>query len=321
MAAALHTRLTLYVDDATLETVSYVGTLVADHVKSVSAFAAGIIDAGMQFSDKKNVCTASRAFIARKITKQVSMFKINPARDVVSLGTAFAAGTRRTTKKAKARLRAFLNRRRRYKALSRAKVSAARVLRTGSTCALTYGNRPLGVSDSLLLAQRRAVGAAACTNHCGAELNISLVIADDWNGHSADPAFEAHMGVALMWSLAIFDHRVNIEDAHFLIASTLNRLAGKTTWAKVFGPAAAIIVTLRCIGWSVLSATEWETDLERPVNLRLLSPALVQSLVREAVQRWRWKQVAIKLPALDNPGGLAGAWVAPFATFLRVRIV
>ena len=172
VAVALHTRLTLYVDDATLETVGCVFSLVADHAKSVVAFAAGIIDAGMQFSDKKNVCTASRASIAREIVRQVSIIKIRPARDVVSLGTAFAAGTRRTTKKIKARLRAFLNRRTRFKALSRAKVSAARVLRTGGPDALTYGNRPLGVSDSLLLAQRGAVVAAACTNHCGAELNI-----------------------------------------------------------------------------------------------------------------------------------------------------
>ena len=61
---------------------------------------------------------------------------------------------------------------------------------------------------------------------------------------------------------------------------------------------------------------QWETDLGMPVNLRLLSPALVQSLVREAVQRWRWKQVAIKLPALVNPGGLAGAWIAPIRSVL-----
>ena len=39
------------------------------------------------------------------------------------------------------------------------------------------------------------------------------------------------------------------------------------------------------IGWFVIIATERETDLERRINLRLLSPALVQSLVREAVQR------------------------------------
>ena len=44
VAAALHTRLTLYVDDATLETVGFGGALVDDHVRSVSAFAAGIID-------------------------------------------------------------------------------------------------------------------------------------------------------------------------------------------------------------------------------------------------------------------------------------
>ena len=316
VAAALHTRLTLYVDDATLETVGFGGALVDDHVRSVSAFAAGIIDVGMQFSDKKNVCTASRHAIASEITKRVSLVRIKCVRDVVSLGTAFAAGTRRTTMKAKARLRAFLCRRRRFKALSRAKVSAARVLRTGGTCALTYGNRPLGVSDSLLLAQRRAVAAAACINHCGADLNVSLVIADDWNGHSADPAFEAHAGVAIMWSLAIFEHWVDIEDARFLIASTLKRLAGKMTWARVFGPAAAIIVTLKRIGWTVHSATEWISDLGMPINLELLSPALVQSLVCEAVQRWRWKQVAVKLPALENPGGHAGAWIAPIRNVL-----
>ena len=270
----------------------------------------------MQFSDKKNVCTASRHAIAREITKRVSMVKIKPARDVVSVGSAFAAGTRRTTMKAKARLRAFLCRRRRFKALSRAKVSAARVLRTGGTCALTYGNRPLvfPIPFSWHSAGRLRPPLASTT--AGPISTFSLIIADDWNGHSADPAFEAHAGVALMWSLAIFEHWVDIEDAHLLIASTLKRLAGKTTWARVFGPAAAIIVTLRRIGWTVHSATEWETDLRRPVNLRLLSPALVQSLVREAVQRWRWKQVAMKLPALDNPGGLAGAWIAPIRNVL-----
>ena len=86
--------------------------------------------------------------------------------------------------------------------------------------------------------------------------------------------------------------------------------------AKVFGPAEAIIVTLRRIGWFVISATEWETDHGRRINLRLLSPALVQSLVREAVQCWRWRQVAMTLPALGNPGGLAGAWVAPIRSVL-----
>ena len=85
VATALRTRLTLYVDDATLETVGCVGTLVTDHVRSVSAFASGIIDVGMQFSDKENVCTASRRVIAREITKRVSLVKIKPARDVVSL--------------------------------------------------------------------------------------------------------------------------------------------------------------------------------------------------------------------------------------------
>ena len=130
------------------------------------------------------------------------------------------------------RLRAFLNRRRRFKALSRAKVSVARVLRTGGTCALTYGNRPLGVSDSLLLAQRRAVAAAACTNHCRPSLVFpwSLLML----GMSTRPIQLSRRmwGVAIMWSLAIFERWVNIEDAQFLIASSLDRLAGKMAWPR-----------------------------------------------------------------------------------------
>ena len=317
VAAALHTRLTLYVDDATLETVGFGGALVDDHVRSVSAFAGqASLMLACSFRTKRMFAPLRVTPSPVKSPNGSPWSESNVFVMLCLLGTAFAAGTRRTTMKVKARLRAFLRRRRRFKALSRAKVSAARVLRTGGTCALTYGNRPLGVSDSLLLAQRRAVAAAACINHCGADLNVSLVIADDWNGHSADPAFEAHAGVAIMWSLAIFEHWVDIEDARFLIASTLKRLAGKMTWARVFGPAAAIIVTLKRIGWTVHSATEWISDLGMPINLELLSPALVQSLVCEAVQRWRWKQVAVKLPALENPGGHAGAWIAPIRNVL-----
>ena len=120
-----------------------------------------------------------------------------------------------------------------------------------------------------------------------------------------------------MWSLAIFEHWVDVEDAHFLIASTLKRLAGKMTWARVFlGLLQPSSLHSGALDGPFSVLTEWETDLGRLVNLRLLSPALVQSLVREAVQRWRWKQVAMKLPALDNPGGLAGAWVAPIRSVL-----
>ena len=75
-------------------------------------------------------------------------------------------------------------------------------------------------------------------------------------------------------------------------------------------------LTLKRIGWTVHSATEWISDFGMPINLELLSPAVVQSLVCEAVQRWRWKQVAVKLPALENPGGHAGAWIAPIRNVL-----
>ena len=56
-------------------------------------------------------------------------------------------------------------------------------------------------------------------------------------GIQADPAFEAHAGVALVWSLAIFEHWVDIEDAHLSHCQHSQEVSGQddvdqSFWAR-----------------------------------------------------------------------------------------
>ena len=104
------------------------------------------------------------------------------------------------------RLGAFVNRRAKFKRLRAAGVRTDRLLRTGGISAMTFGQRALGVSDAVLLQHCRASAACACVSTAGANLDLSLLLADGTSNGAADPAFEAHVGVVHHWALAVWEN-------------------------------------------------------------------------------------------------------------------
>ena len=86
-------------------------------------------------------------------------FNVNNSQRQKSLGGALGVGKVRNARVARTRLKAFRARKERFRVLRRA-VGAARtdlVLRTGGVAGLVYGQANTGVSDSMLMDQRRAV--------------------------------------------------------------------------------------------------------------------------------------------------------------------
>ena len=71
---------------------------------------------------------------------------------------------------------------------------------------MTFGQKALGVSDSVLLQQRRASAACTSVHSCGANLDLSLALADGKSSGAADPAFEAPTGVIHSWALAVWEN-------------------------------------------------------------------------------------------------------------------
>ena len=74
----------------------------------------------------------------------------------------------------------------------------------------------------------------------------------------------------------------------------------KNTWAKVKGPAAAMVASCRRLGWTVISSTELRTDQGETLDLLLDSPAAVKLEVVRAVKRWRWRNVEANMPQLKE---------------------
>ena len=100
-----------------------------------------------------------------------------------------------------------------------------------------------------------------------------MMLADGTKTGKADPAFAAHVEVVQHWAQAIWNQWL----ATPLLQNSLNHARAKVAaspqpWRVVYGPAAALICTLERIGWTIISATELESDVGRKFDLAIDPP-------------------------------------------------
>ena len=112
----------------------------------------------------------------------------------------------------------------------------------------------VGVADGTLRDQRRVAAAvsAPAAGTCGQNLDTALMIADGGPSGRADPTFDAHDLPIGQWAEAVWLKWLPQRSLLMLVASAKVRLVGAArVWAKVFGPAAAMVATCARIGWTV----------------------------------------------------------------------
>ena len=170
------------------------------------------------------ICASSDK-VARGIRGKLSGITVKVAGRAVSLGSGIGGGTRRNVRQLGKRLKAFKARIPRFKALRRCGVRTDRLLRTGGTAALTFGQKGPGVANSMLLAQRRAAVAMTCDKPCGADLDLSLIIADGGSPGAADPAFE-RVGVIHFWGMVVWERWAPVKLLQVAISDAMKRLRG-----------------------------------------------------------------------------------------------
>ena len=85
------------------------------------------------------------------------------------------------------------------------------------------------------------------------------------------------------------------------------------------GLAAAMVVSCRRLGWTVVSSTELRTDQGEALDLLVDPPAAVKLEVARAVKRWRWRNVEAKMPHLKKGGSGAGALMEPISKLLKSK--
>lgn len=130
-------------------------------------------------------------------------FGVKYTKAVKALGVGMAGGTRRAVHINRKRYHAFKVRVRGLRWRKKAGFDPVRMLRTGGTASMTYG-QVQGVSNTMLDRQRHAVAAAGAPGDGPGRQNmdLALTLMDAPHG-KCDPAHQAHAGPIGGWAKAI----------------------------------------------------------------------------------------------------------------------
>ena len=166
-------------------------------------------------------------------------------RKACSLGVGLAGGTFHASHAFRQRLRKFRMRLPRFAAARRLAINTAKLLRTGGMAGVTYGEASVGVSPSLLHAQRVAAARALGDRTTGGDLDLTLAIADGAKGGLADPAFQAHLQPIVTWTHAAWAGWMPRPEMTRMAAWAMQRLStSQRPWTSVCGPATAAAATM-----------------------------------------------------------------------------
>ena len=135
-----------------------------------------------------------------------------------------------------------------------------------------------------------------------------------------DPSFAAHRGAILAWAKAAWSSncpKVRLQLAQAMTAAKAKQDKAVSPWATVHGPAGATLASLRRLGWTVDTATNWTTDEGLEVEITEgIGPRTLKKLIDESVVRWQLKQLAKheELAPLCQNGGIAVSTRPPIWT-------
>ena len=148
---------------------------------------------------------------------------------------------------------------------------------------MTYGQGVMGVPDSVLLAQRRIAASAVASSTTGKNLDLLLATSDATGGNtSADPAFAAHTMVIGLWAGSIWAAWFPRAEVQATVAKAQAELAAaERPWARVRGPAAALIATTARLQWQVIDANTLIDDEGQSYDLSVDCTARGQTVCRK----------------------------------------
>ncbi len=316
----------LYVDDLTLAVTGRVGTcmVVLDGaLRQATEFLQDRL--GMEVSIKKSVAVAGRAALAKAFCRRRTVKVVKAVAKTKLLGVDFTAGRRRSTKVIKARLKKFGNRVRRFQALRKSGVKVTTMARAAATPAICYGADIMGMADSTLDLARSQVCSAASPPAKGRSVDVTLWMLDGAAG-TMDPGFDAVVLGLRHWCYAWWEKWFTpaVLTGAFDCTTNAINFQKEVAWNKVAGPMAAMLLSLKRVGWALPCADEVIDHNGHKWSFRCDSPAIILQAGKKAVRNWRLEKIGRLLPGLipDKPDCAqsdcgSGSFLVDFADVLK----
>ena len=295
-------RIMVYVDDITIAS-SGKGEEAARYTASATDFCVRHMERVLlqEVSSTKSLAVAGRPSVASAILRHSRTGKLKAVTQCKLLGAPYSAGRRRAVQACRKRWTAFRQRLARLRTYRRAGGNTAAYVRTAGLPAITYAFEACGVADTPLLALRRTAVAAAAGATAGKNPDLTLH-ALSHAGSEVDPAVDAHALPLTRWAQAWWEDWVPRHDMRASFQRAVAHLAATGhRWNTVAGPAAAVVLTARRIGWQLDEAGIFRDDRGLSYDLDEVSPAAIRVAVVASVQRWRFDRVIAHLSATPAP--------------------
>ena len=300
-------RLRVVVDDVSVQGVSTAARLPKLLVDAVSKLAFELQGRlKLPVSEAKTKVLGSNFRTRREIAQGLTRLGLpfRQASQAEHLGVDFAAGRRLVWRKLSSRIHAVRRRQRQWAILRRDGGSTKKLARTGALPAMIYGTRVHGATGAQLQAIRREVAAAA--GYARGRRSITLCfLLDGSDQRNGDPMFQLTWGPLQEWATALWDGSIPIRVLEQVLRNAAHALVGRTRpWARVHGPAGALLLTLRRIGWELSSARTAVDDQGHVIDMLRTAPHELGVLVARAVGRWQHRIVAQELGEQALSAGL-----------------
>ena len=281
-----------FVDDVGLQLVSENWNDLRLLAKVASIFTKDAAELGLILQPKKSaiVVGSRRARILLSRCRAHGLFQVPYADHVRNLGHELH-GPRIRRRVEKKRLKTLKERTGRFLMLKAAVGRKATCLwRTGAMPSVSHGASVSGVTDATLrtLRQFAAVlnGAPGGSSSAGVTAYLITHPSAEY-----DPMYAASMDVVMKYAEWVWDGRVSASRLRRAWEVMAAKFDDATTWAQARGPLGATWLSLRRLGWRLVSPHVLLDDVGNTFDLHHVCPADLRPFLAEGVQRWQHERL------------------------------
>ena len=245
----------VYVDDATVVIVGRRGTVAKIAVQAAKDLAKAFEQGcNLPVSTTKGQVTGSTMALGREIAKKLVGLGCKAVRAMKVLGIDTAAGRGGLRATQTLRCTALGKKVLRLLRLREAGPDWVNVVRSSAPM-VTHGTRVIGLQPSVLDRMKRTLAVALPHRGKSASLSLRFLTSPTFR---LEPSFAACEAPLLFWCRLAFDGRDD-RSLTFEMNRAWRRQAirlgwSKRPWSLVAGPAGAVVLTLKRLGWAASSA-------------------------------------------------------------------
>eukprot|EP00959_Pyramimonas_sp_CCMP1952_P043786 915064-Pyramimonas_sp.AAC.1 len=288
--------ISVVVDDGSLQATGTEADAARIIIAAAKMLCRLLVRIGLELSPNKGHVIATTPKLARQVEMALSDWAFRRARVVRQLGHDRRMGGGGRIPTHRGRVAAVGRRVPRFRRLAQGGRQMGKLFRSGGLASVGYTAKVQGMSDTQLQKVRSLSGHAQFGSARGRSRTMEFLLS---HCPRSDPTFIADEYPLAYWMKAKWEQWVRPKAMALAFMHAQNHTK---TWQSVKGPAGAVLMTLRRMGWRAESWKVWFTERGSRVDLDDIGVGTLRKLVNVSTKR----RLLAGVPGSRGMEGLVG---------------